>query len=156
MKYSKGTIARVVDNKSHHEFSEGDLVRLYPEEVGYRAELASKLPCTLKQHHNCSCWWVYNYDIVLEQRPIKELLELMLKQFRNLKTRIFNPLSGLCSCISRLNEANAITTGEYTVLSKYMDQFRPKESSYKLGGYWWKKGRYRPRIKWLKQQISKL
>lgn len=95
-------------------------------------------------------------------RNKKELLELLLEiykssVFKNMLKYGSNGLlfkkTGLCGAIIRLRNQKIITPSEHVTLWIYLQDNRPKSS---IDGYWWPKGKVKPRIKFLEQLISEL
>ena len=85
-------------------------------------------------------------------RDIKTLLELLLDQYQN--NRIGGiQWSGLCWAIQRLRERNIISLQEDGILTKYLCSNKPRKAG---AGHWWPAGETKPRIKFIKQLISKL
>jgi len=90
----------------------------------------------------------------MEQRTIKELLELMLEHKKHFK-------DGLCNWIAQLNNEHIITTDEYWLLKKYINKNRPiykRYNPYMLFnnnyGYYWIENFITPRISWIKKHIK--
>ena len=85
-------------------------------------------------------------------RDIKTLLEILLYQYKN--NMVYGiQLLGLCMAISRLTVAGVISAQEEVILIEHLHSNKPK---WAWGGYWWTEGDVPPRIKFLKQLISKL
>lgn len=93
-----------------------------------------------------------------EERTIKELLQLMLEH-----QELFN--DGLCNWKSSLMHKSLISLEEYYVLKYYMRENKPNMfSSWHVfkhrirftDVYYWTPNKIEPRVKWLKQHISKL
>lgn len=98
------------------------------------------------------------------QRSILELLELMLKH----RDKFVN---GLCRWINMLHFANIISIEERDILAKYIYYNRPKYNIINVIIYkgllnnpskiwsmswYWKCGKIKPRIQWIKLHIKKL
>ena len=79
----------------------------------------------------------------MENRSIKEILQLMLKHQDYFSF-------GLCHWIAKLNSWNIINRKEYLIIYDYINSEKPKGSS----DFWWEKGRIKPRLKWLEEHIK--
>ena len=95
---------------------------------------------------------------IIEVRPIKELLQLMLKH-----KNLFD--SGLCFWGWNLWRKRIISKEEYGSLVNYIIYNRPKKEYIsisdaifrkKYGEYYWKRNVIYPRISWIKHHIKKL
>jgi hypothetical protein len=88
-------------------------------------------------------------------RSIKELLQVMLDNQSCFTT-------GLCHWTTDLYYNSLITRNERYILLDYINESRPSMFSSidtflsKDSDYYWKCRNIKPRIKWLKKQISKL
>lgn len=88
-------------------------------------------------------------------RSIKELLEIMLN---NQKYFTY----GLCQWIQKLSQIGIITFAEREILQDFIKNNKPSIfSSWSVlfnlkCGYFWKYGKIKPRIKWIKKHIKKL
>ena len=83
-------------------------------------------------------------------RTIKELLEILLDQYKNNRIYSIQKL-GICWAISKLLDEGIISGEEYDILSEYIYSNRPE---YAWIGYWWLEGDVPPRIKFLKKLIK--
>jgi hypothetical protein len=102
-------------------------------------------------------------------KTIKELLQLTLKE-GNLKFKkgipndeyYSNGYMGLCGFIVHLRTSEIITRGEFNILDEFITNNRPQPDSphydnfRKYDGYFWKRGLWEPRKRWLKDQIKSL
>ena len=86
-------------------------------------------------------------------RDIKELLEILLDQYENNRIDGIQRF-GLCWAIWRLSKHELINSNEDYVLGAYITKKRPYWA-YEMS-YWWPAGETKPRIKFIKQLISKL
>lgn len=89
----------------------------------------------------------------MNERQIKELLEVLLKNINKLQT-------GLCGICILLKKENIISTKEKKILLKYIKSNRPKINYLDLDFMWcefyyWRIGRKIPRLNWLKKHIKK-
>lgn len=92
-----------------------------------------------------------------EERPIKELLQLMLEN-----QKLF--INGLCSWKANLYLEDVINMEESIALAIFIDNNKPSKYSsfaaYKhrnaRDGYYWQADNIKPRVKWLKKHISRL
>jgi len=92
-------------------------------------------------------------------RSTKELLQILLDHIEELLYLGGN--LGLCDLTGALGSRNIISTEESFHLWGYIQTHRPINLHYIMSAfhddqYFWKAGRIKPRIKWLKQQIKKL
>ena len=85
-------------------------------------------------------------------RSTKELLELLLDQYENNRVNGIQ-WSGLCFAIIKLPTGYVIDQYEKEALLKVIKANRPKLVESPL--YWWPKGEVKPRVKFLKQLITK-
>ena len=91
------------------------------------------------------------------ERPIKELLIILRDNARvestwfGLKQRIGR---GLCSEIAYLKRYAIITNRESCTLVNYMEDNRPSNTL--VFDFWWKVRLWKPRLKWLNEQINSL
>ena len=85
-------------------------------------------------------------------RDIKTLLEILLYEYEN--DMVYKiQRNGLCWAIQRLRERNIISLQEDGILTKYLCSNKPRKAG---AGHWWPAGETKPRIKFIKQLISKL
>ncbi len=84
-----------------------------------------------------------------QDRPIKELLELMLEH-----QNLFE--NSLCKWIYTLYTFNIISIGEHIDLEKYIEKNRPFLTYLRFNSYYWPIGQIEPRIKWINKHIKKL
>ena len=86
----------------------------------------------------------------MNYRTLDQLLELMLENqilFR----------SGLCHWAMRLYEEHIISENELWWLEDYIEDNKPSFIfRWCYGGFYWKPGRIRPRIEWIKKHIKKI
>ena len=84
-------------------------------------------------------------------RSIKELLQVMLDNIENLS-------GGLCSLGFHMMAYKTITSDELQLLLEYIIKNRPY-NLYRIFGiyksYYWKPGKIKPRLRWLKRHIKK-
>jgi|JFJP01.1.fsa_nt_gi hypothetical protein len=92
----------------------------------------------------------------MKTRNIKELLKIILRN-----VEIINGLQlyggvGLCYVANELLHMNIFTLDEYCEVQAYITNNKPINPHTLIGkdNYYWKKGRTRPRIKWLKKHIK--
>ena len=85
-------------------------------------------------------------------RSTKELLEILLEQYKNNKILMIQEF-GLCWAIVRLYSKNLISLEECDILTDYLYSNKPE---WAWAGYWWTMEDVPPRIKFLKQLISRL
>jgi hypothetical protein len=89
----------------------------------------------------------------MKERSIKELLEFMLKN-----QRLFS--RGLCYWCNQMYDYGLLKTQEYLKLRMYIDENRPSPFSsfnaliYFNNNYYWRSGKIKPRIKWIKKHIK--
>lgn len=90
-------------------------------------------------------------------KSIKELLEMLLKNINSGKFRT-------CLCMSVFLLNNDVTKEELALLFDYINQNKPKSRFsigiynflyYKDDSFYWKIGKVKPRIEWLKYHIKK-
>jgi hypothetical protein len=89
-----------------------------------------------------------------KQRNIKELLEVMLNN-----QHLFS--SGLCQWVVSCHLYDQISEGEWRTLDTYIQKNKPRGAINKFlisfrGGFYWKKGNIKPRIKWIKKHLKNL
>ena len=83
-----------------------------------------------------------------KERTIKELLQLMLDNQELFTT-------SLCTWKARLYLNDIITTDESISLAIFIDEHRPWVKIFQMNsGYYWSKGKIKPRIKWIKKYIA--
>jgi len=91
-----------------------------------------------------------------DSRDLKTLLELLLEEVKS------NLYSGMCNCRGCMYYKNIITSLEYDILWDFIYYNRPKWYQYgysfkqRNSAYWWKQGKVKPRVKFLKHWIKKL
>ena len=91
-----------------------------------------------------------------DTRDLKTLLELLLEE---VKEEFY---AGMCSCRMRLWVKSIITDEEDDIIFDFLKANRPKWYQYgysfiwRNDCYWWKKGKVKPRVKFLKHWIKKL
>ena len=91
------------------------------------------------------------------ERSIKELLIILRDNARvkttwfGLRQRIF---SGLCNEVRYLAKIKLISISESFTLRDYLIENASNNSS--ISEYWWKPRLWKPRLKWLNEQIDKL
>ena len=90
------------------------------------------------------------------ERSIKELLIILRDNSKIVNKSIEYPRlsGGLCKEALHIFNIDIISTSEYITLINYMSSNRPKKTH--RFDYWWKKGYWKPRLKWLNEQINKL
>ena len=82
-------------------------------------------------------------------RTTKELLTVMLTNIKLFK-------GGLCGLVWRLEDDGIINSNEYLHLLDYMAKHRPMNLRRITNHtYYWRIGKSKPRIKWLKKHINK-
>lgn len=96
------------------------------------------------------------------KKEIVRLLGVLLKNEEQFKK--YN--AGLCYLVSELNEKEILTFSEAQNLLKFINNNRPKPGIFGLNpyyekemrhtSYFWKKGEWYPRERWLKHMIKKL
>ena len=93
------------------------------------------------------------------QRSLIELLELMLKNQKLFYGNSFT--GGLCNWIYKLFEKNIITSAEYSLLFKYIQNNRPAYKWYNIymmfnsnNNFYWRKGLLTPRVNWIQEHIN--
>ena len=84
-------------------------------------------------------------------KPIKELLEILLDRYENNSIYMIQ-WAGLCWAISRLYDDGVISEIEDSILTSYLYSNKPE---WAWSGYWWTEGKVEPRVKFLKQLITK-
>ncbi len=84
-----------------------------------------------------------------QDRPIKELLELMLEH-----KKLFE--NGLCLWCDSLFFFGKISFSEMCELKKYIENNRPWTSIFRFSAYYWPIGQIEPRIEWINYHIKKL
>jgi len=86
------------------------------------------------------------------EKTIKQLLQVLLDNQEYFR-------SGLCNWIHRLFDYNLLTHSESLILFEYINKNKPVFTWYMLfhynSSYWWKRGKIKPRIKWINKQIVK-
>ena len=83
----------------------------------------------------------------MKPRPILELLQILRE---GLDGPFFK--SGLCALTYTLNVYyDIITEDEEAILNAYLEKYKPNNAS----GYWWPKGKRKPRQRFLKKLIKK-
>jgi hypothetical protein len=84
-----------------------------------------------------------------QDRPIKELLELMLEHQKLFET-------GLCLWSDSLFFSDKISFSEMHKLIKYIKDNKPWTSFFRFSAYYWPIGQIEPRIEWINEHIKKL
>jgi hypothetical protein len=84
-----------------------------------------------------------------QDRPIKELLELMLEH-----KKLFE--NGLCLWCDCLFFSDKISFSEMSELKKYIEKNKPWTSFFRFSAYYWSYGQIEPRINWINYHIKKL
>jgi hypothetical protein len=83
-------------------------------------------------------------------RRIETLLEIMLENTDKLK-------SGLCGLVWQLDDDKIINLEEHYKLLNYIESHRPFNIRTIIRStFYWKQGRIKPRVKWLKKHIKNL
>ena len=91
-----------------------------------------------------------------DTRDLKTLLELLLEEVKS------NLGFGLCACIGILWNKEIITEVENDIIFDFLKANRPKWYQYgysfkqRSSAYWWKRGKVKPRVRFLKHWIKKL
>ena len=90
-------------------------------------------------------------------RPIKELLEIVLKEIYEQKYRSRDGYNGICDITENLCDAKVITSKEEDYIDTYIDKYIYDNRPDKVKQiYYWPKGDMIVRIEWLTKQIEKL
>lgn len=82
---------------------------------------------------------------IFRTRSVKTLLKLMLENQHLFK-------HGLCMWLSRLYQADIISSKEYDKVTWYLEANEPANNP----TYWFEKGDIQPRIEWINKQLEKL
>jgi uncharacterized protein YneF (UPF0154 family) len=100
-----------------------------------------------------------------KNRSIRELLIILRREMYKQYNKVdYNGQRGfdlgICFVVSYITEIY-ITTEEYYILKKYINDNPPINREPKMldnmyGAYWYKKGSFNPRIKWVRKQIELL
>lgn len=97
-----------------------------------------------------------------KNRSTKELLQFILEQGnQNFNGDQYTPYGylGLCSFFRTLYAYSTISTNEYALLLDFLNDHKPKSTkklwNENLRGYYWPRGEWKPRKKWLKYHINK-
>jgi hypothetical protein len=85
----------------------------------------------------------------MKTRSIKELLILVIENKELFRT-------GLCMLFTELFVRKIITTDEDYLLWIYIRRHKPFRCRIFLSVFYWPKGKWEPRERWLKKQIKKL
>ena len=100
-------------------------------------------------------------------KTIKELLQLTLTEGnKSFKTGGYLPPQfayyGLCGFVNALKKVSIINAKEFIILDSFIHNNRPQKSSphyrktQEYKAYYWKEGLWKPRRKWLIDQIKSL
>jgi hypothetical protein len=84
-------------------------------------------------------------------RSIKQLLQVMLDN-----QNLFD--NGLCYWVTEVYHEGLISYEERAILLKHIQNNKPSFSFIRIfvtGGYFWKAGDIKPRIKWINKHINK-
>ncbi len=89
-------------------------------------------------------------------RNLKELLQLFLEEENQILFRW-----GLCNWAARLQRQDKITEEEYFfllnfILNNKVSRFSSIDALFAQRKYYWRRGKIKPRIAWIKKQIKKL
>jgi len=84
-----------------------------------------------------------------KQRPIKELLVLLLNEVKNSRY----PFKGMCISINDMEHKRTIIWRERMSLLFYLNSNKPKDCG---AGFWWPPEDVLKRINWINEQIKKL
>lgn len=92
---------------------------------------------------------------MITTRTLKELFVILKNNEEHFKT-------GLCRLCGSLSVENIISSSERDVLKEYISLNRPKIFSRHFNiecigkDFYWPRGRWKPRLKWIDDQIKKL
>lgn len=89
----------------------------------------------------------------MKNRPIVELLKILLENIHLISAYWLYPIRGLCRLSENLFVTDVITEEEYRTILKYLDENLPTKQK---NGYCWRMGSKLPRKKWLENQIKLL